>query len=107
MTAADAADGAKYGPRGRRDGEFAGIAEECAAGPIGIAGDGAGHAPVGLHAMLGDFGEGGADGVAHVQQRLRDEFDDTVFAADHGVLEAFGEGLGDLVTEGRHEVNPI
>ena len=107
VAAAHTADGAEGG-RGRGvDGEGTGVTEDGAAGPVGISGDGAGHGPVGDDAVLGDFDQGGGDGLLDGEEGLGDERADGVFAADDGVFEAFGKRFADVIGERCDQVDPI
>ena len=102
VATADAADGAKDGPIRCVDHLGAGIAKDGATGPIGITRNGPGHGPTCLDLVFGYLTQGRANCLANVQELLRDDSGDAVFGADDGIFEAFGQGLGDLVTEGSY-----
>ncbi len=107
VAAAHTADGAEGGRGGGVDGDVAGVAEDGAAGPVGIAGDGAGHGPVGDDTVLRDFDERGGDGLLDGEEGLGDERADGVFAANNGVFEAFGERFANVIGQRRDQVDPI
>ena len=73
----------------------------------GSPGIGSGHRPVGFDLILRHLRSAARIASRTVQEFLRNQFCDPVFAADDRILETLGQRLRNVVTQRRDEMDPI